>query len=205
MVNTQELIHIIAETLVNEITDAQAEDVCADGSQYNGYRERTFMTGVGPTNPRAPKVRCGSYFPKDLLTRYSKIDRTVIAMASGMVTYGVSTTKTERIIAQMGIDRMSSSRVLRICESLDGTVADIQTRDLSEMAVPCIRLDVTHIKCRDEAMSPHERWLRPSEREQTVSPPAWAERHRHRIPHGMTRLLALVRGTLGGRHPLRDE
>lgn len=37
MVNIQELINIMAEALVNEIMDAQADDACAEGNQRNGY------------------------------------------------------------------------------------------------------------------------------------------------------------------------
>ena len=47
MVNIQELLRAMAEALVNEIMDAQAEDARADGNQRNGYRERTLITSVG--------------------------------------------------------------------------------------------------------------------------------------------------------------
>lgn len=150
MVNIQELIRIMAESIINEIMDAQAEDACADGNQRNGYRERSLMTSVGIINLRIPKLRHGSYFPEDLLVRYSRVDRAVIAAISEMVTLGVSTRKIERIAAQMGIDRMSSSQVSRICESLDKTVEDLQNRNLSDAAFPYLWLDATYIKCRDE-------------------------------------------------------
>lgn len=150
MVNIRELIRIMAESLINEIMDAQAEDACADGNQRNGYRERSLMTSVGVINLRIPKLRRGSYFPEDLLVRYSRADRAVIAAISEMVASGVSTRKVERVAAQMGIDRMSSSQVSRICESLDKTVEDLQNRDLSDVAFPYLWLDATYIKCRDE-------------------------------------------------------
>lgn len=149
MVNIQELIRIMAESLVNEIMDAQAEDACSDGNQRNGYRERTLVTSVGAINLRIPKLRRGSCFPEDLLVRYSRADRAVIAAVSEMVTCGVSTRKVEKAAARMGIDCMSASQVSRICESLDDVVADLQTRDLSEAASPYIWLDATYVKCRD--------------------------------------------------------
>lgn len=150
MVNIQELIRIMAESLVNEIMDAQAEDACADGNQRNGYRTRALVTSVGTINLRIPKLRHGSYFPEDLLVRYSRVDRAMIAAISEMVTCGVSTRKIERVAAQMGIDRMSSSQVSRICKSLDDIVSDLQSRDLSDVAYPYIWVDATYIKCRDE-------------------------------------------------------
>lgn len=88
MVNIQELIRIMAEALVNEIMDAQAEDACADGNQRNGYRKRTLVASVGVINLRIPKLRRSSYFPEDLLVRYSRVDRAVIAAVSEMVTCG---------------------------------------------------------------------------------------------------------------------
>lgn len=43
MANLQELIRIMAESLVNEIMDVRAGDACADGNRRNGYRGRTLM------------------------------------------------------------------------------------------------------------------------------------------------------------------
>ena len=149
MVNIQELVRIMAESLVNEIMDAQAEDACAEGNQRNGYRERQLTTSVGTINLRIPKLRRGSYFPEDLIVRYSRVDRAVTAAVSEMVTNGVSTRKVERVAQAIGIDRMSSSQVSRICESLDDVVADLQSRDLSDVAFPYVWLDATYIKCRD--------------------------------------------------------
>lgn len=149
MVNIRELVRVMAESLVNEIMDVRAEDACADGNQRNGYRERALVTSVGTINLRVPKLRRGSYFPEDLLVRYSRVDRAVVAAVSEMVTCGVSTRKVERVASAMGVDRMSSSQVSRICESLDETVADLQERDLSDVAFPYIWVDATYVKCRD--------------------------------------------------------
>lgn len=150
MVNIQELLRVMAESIINEIMDAQAEDACANGNRRNGYRERKLTTSVGAINLRIPKLRRGSYFPEDLITRYSRVDKAVIAAISEMVTNGVSTRKVEKVAASMGIYSMSSSQVSRLCESLDDIVADLQGRDLSEVSYPCIWLDATYIKCRDE-------------------------------------------------------
>lgn len=40
MVNLSELLRIMAESLVNEIVDARADEACEAGNQRNGYRER---------------------------------------------------------------------------------------------------------------------------------------------------------------------
>ena len=149
MVNMAELIRVMAESLVNEIMDAQADEACNAGNRRNGYRERKLATSVGTINLRIPKLRAGSYFPEDLIERYSRADRAVVAAVSEMVTNGVSTRKVKRVAQSMGIDRMSASQVSRICSSLDESVADLQERDLSEVGYPYIWLDATYIKCRD--------------------------------------------------------
>ena len=149
MVNLGELIRAMAESLVNEIMDAQAEEACAEGNRRNGYRERALVTSVGEIRLRIPKLRAGSYFPEDLLTRYSRTDRAVVAAVSEMVANGVSTRKVARVAEAMGVGRMSASQVSRICESLDGTVSDLCGRDLSDVSWPYVWLDATYIKCRD--------------------------------------------------------
>lgn len=149
MVNMAELIRVMAELLVNEIMDAQADEACEGGNRRNGYRERKLVTSVETINLRIPKLRAGSYFPENLIERYSRVGRAVIAAVSEMAANGASTRKVKRVVQTMGIDRMSASQVSRICSSLDESVADLQERDLSDVAYPYIWLDATYIKCRD--------------------------------------------------------
>lgn len=149
MVNISELMRIAAQSLVNEIMDAQADEACAEGNRRNGYRERRLVTCVGEITLRIPKLRTGSYYPEDLLTRWSRTDRAVAAAVAEMFANGVSTRKVERVARAMGIERMSSSQVSRICESLDEAVAEMQGRDLSEHAYPYVWLDATYVKCRE--------------------------------------------------------
>ena len=149
MVNMAELIRVMAESPVDEAMDAQADEACEAGNRRNGYRERRLTTSVGAIDLRIPKLRAGSYFPEDLIERYSRADRAVVAAVSEMVTNGVSTRKVKRVAQSMGIDRMSAGQVSRMCSSLDDAVADLQERDLSGARFPYIRLDATYIKCRD--------------------------------------------------------
>ena len=144
-----EAARLSLERMVNEIMDAQADEACEAGNQRNGYRERKLTTSVGTINLRIPKLRAGSYFPEDLIERYSRADRAVVAAVSEMVTNGVSASKVKRVAQSMGIDRMSASQVSRMCSSLDDTVADLQERDHSDVRYPYIWLDATYIKRRD--------------------------------------------------------
>lgn len=89
MVNLSELLRIMAESLVNEIVDARADEACEAGNQRNGYRERRLTTSAGTINPRIPKLSAGSCFPEDLIERCLCVDRAVVAAVSGMVANGV--------------------------------------------------------------------------------------------------------------------
>ena len=149
MVNMAELIRAMAESLVNEAMDAQADEACEGSNRRGGHRERKLVTGVGTISLRIPKLRAGSYFPEGLIERYSRVDRAVIAAVSEMVANGVSTGKVKRVARTMGIDRMSASQVSRIRSSPDESVADLQERDLSDVTYPCIRLDAAYIKRGD--------------------------------------------------------
>ena len=146
MANMAELIRVMAESPVDEIMDARADEACEGGNRRDGHRERKLATGVGTINLRIPKLRAGGYFPEGLIERRSRVDRAVIAAVSEMAANGVSTGKAKRAARTMGIDRMSASQASRICSSPDESVADLQERDLSDVTHPYIRLDATCIK-----------------------------------------------------------
>lgn len=98
MVNLSELLRIMAESPVNEIMDAQADEARENGNRRNGCREHRLTTSVGPVTLRIPKLRAGSYFPEDLIEQYSGVDRAVVAAVSEMVTNGASTRKVRRVV-----------------------------------------------------------------------------------------------------------
>lgn len=141
----------MAESTVNEITDVRGDEACESGNRRNGYRERELVTSAGTIDLRIPKPRAGSHFPEDLIERSSRVDRAVIATVSEMATSGVSTRKVKRVARTMGIDRMSASKVSRICSSLNESVADLWERDLPDVVYPHIWLDATYIKSREWA------------------------------------------------------
>ena len=67
-VNMQELLRQLAESVVNEIMSAEADQLCgATGNSRNGYRERRLVTCVGTLTLRIPKLRTGSFFPDDVI------------------------------------------------------------------------------------------------------------------------------------------
>lgn len=73
-VNMRELLRQLAESVVNEIVSAEADQPCgATGNSRNGYRERRLTTCVGVLNLRIPKLRTGSFFPDDVIERYQRV------------------------------------------------------------------------------------------------------------------------------------
>lgn len=63
----------------------QADEVYAgSGNARNGCRDRKLVTTVGTLSLRIPKLRMGCYFPKDVLERYSRTGKEIVAAASEM-------------------------------------------------------------------------------------------------------------------------
>ena len=92
--NIVELSRTLIEAALNEIMDAQADEVCeGSGTVRNGYRERSLTTSVGPIVLRIPKLRSGTYFPERMVDRYGRTDKAVVAAVREMYADGVSTRK----------------------------------------------------------------------------------------------------------------
>lgn len=109
-INLQELLRRLAESVANEITGADADQLCeATGNGRNGYRERKLTTCVGTLTPRIPKLRTGSFFRDDVIERYQRADRAIVAVSETCAT-GTSTRKVQRVAAATGIDRLSKDQ-----------------------------------------------------------------------------------------------
>lgn len=151
MVDIQSLLRLLAEQVVNAIMDEEADQLCGDGANSrNGYRDRSLETCVGTLNLRIPKLRTGSFFPEDVLERYQRVDRALVAAVAEMYATGTSTRKVQRIAEKMGIERLGRDRVSAIAASLDAEIADLADGPLGARAIPYIWLDATYVKCRRE-------------------------------------------------------
>lgn len=149
MVDIQSLLRLLAEQVVNAIMDEEADQLCGDGANSrNGYRDRGLETCVGTLNLRIPKLRTGSFFPEDVLERYQRVDRALVAAVAEMYATGTSTRKVQRIAEKMGIERLGRDRVSAIAATLDAEIADLAEGPLDARAIPYIWLDATYVKCR---------------------------------------------------------
>lgn len=110
-VNLQGLLRQLAEPIVNEIMDAEADQMCGEGNSRNGYRKRKLLTCVGTLTSGVPKLRQGSFFPEDVLTRSQRVDGALVAAVAETCTTGTSTRKVQKIAQKLGIDRLSRGQV----------------------------------------------------------------------------------------------
>lgn len=148
-IDMQELLRRLAEQVVNAVMDAEADQLCGGGSNSrNGYRERSLATCVGTLTLRIPKLRTGSFFPDDVIERYQRVDRALVAAVAEMYATGTSTRKVRRVAEKMGVSRLSKDQVSAIAASLDADIEELCARPLDGSPVPYVWLDATYVKCR---------------------------------------------------------
>ena len=148
-INMQELLRQLAESVVNEVMSAEADELCgASGNSRNGYRERRLATCVGTLTLRIPKLRTGSFFPEDVVERYQRVDRALVSAVAEMYATGTSTRKVQRVAEKMGVSRLSKDQASSIARSLDADVEELPSRDLGAARTPHLWLDATYVKCR---------------------------------------------------------
>lgn len=146
----QELLRQLAESVANEIMDAEADQMCGEGNSRNGHGERRLLTCVGTLTPGVPKPGQGSFFPEDLLTRYQRTDRALVAAVAEMYSTGTSIRKVERVARKMGVEHLSKDQVSAIARDLDADVEELLSRDLGAARTPYLWLDATYVRCRRE-------------------------------------------------------
>lgn len=138
---------ILLENLLNTVMDEQARKL---GVPRNGYRCRSLDTAIGKITLKIPKLRSGSYFPDDIVTRWSRTDTALASAVCEMWVAGISTRKVEKALQTLGVEQLSKSRVSRPAESLDFEVEQLRKENLSYTTWPYLWLDVTTIHCRDQ-------------------------------------------------------
>ena len=101
---------------------------CEENNTHNRYRERKLVISVGKITMKIAKLRIATYFPEDMIKRYSRTNRAVVAALSEMYANDISTRRVKKLVAKLGIDHMSPSQLSRICELLDQEVTELQSR-----------------------------------------------------------------------------
>lgn len=141
----------------NAAMSAKADEACnADygkrdpgrANSRNGYRPRRLVTQEGELSLRIPKLGSGSFFPEDVIERYCRLDRALVACVAETYVMGVSTRKVEAVAGELGMSSMLKSQVSRLCEVLDAEVAAFRSQRFDGARFAYLYLDATCVKCR---------------------------------------------------------
>ena len=150
-INLQELLRQLAESVANETMGAEADQLCeATHNSRNGYRERRLTTCVGTLTPGIPKLRVGSFFPDDVIERYQRVDRAIVAAVAETCATGTSTRKVQKVASAMGIERLGKDQAGAMAASLDSEAEELLARPLGGLSMPYLWLDATYLKCGRE-------------------------------------------------------
>jgi transposase-like protein len=153
-----DLLRAMVQDFAEALMGAEADALC--GARYgersservnirNGYRERVWDTRVGTVELAIPKLRQGSYFPDWLLQPRRRAEQAFVSVIADAYLAGVSTRRVEKLVQQLGVERMSKSQVSRLAKSLDAIVEDFRTRPLDGAPYTYLVLDALEVKCRE--------------------------------------------------------
>jgi putative transposase len=153
-----DLLRAMVQDFAEALMGAEADALCGAGYRErsrervnirNGYRERDWDTRVGTIELAIPKLRQGSYFPDWLLQPRRRAEQAFVSVIADAYLAGVSTRRVEKLVQQLGVERMSKSQVSRLAKSLDQIVEDFRTRPLDRAPYPYLVLDALEVKCRE--------------------------------------------------------
>jgi putative transposase len=153
-----DLLRVMVKDFAEALMSADADAVCGAGwgerslervNRRNGYRERPWDTRVGSIELAVPKLREGSYFPDWLLQPRRRAEQAFVSVIADAYLAGVSTRRVEKLVQQLGVERMSKSQVSRLAQSLDQVVEEFRTRPLDGAPYAYVTLDALVVKCRE--------------------------------------------------------
>jgi transposase-like protein len=153
-----DLLRAMVKEFAEALMGADADAICGAGygerspervNRRNGYRERDWDTRVGSIELAVPKLREGSYFPNWLLQPRRRAEQAFVSVIADAYLAGVSTRRVEKLVQQLGVERMSKSQVSRLAKSLDQIVEDFRTRPLDGAPYVYVTLDALVVKCRE--------------------------------------------------------
>jgi transposase-like protein len=151
----REMVKIFAEQLMGADADAlcgadYGERSSERVNRRNGYRERPWDTRAGTIALQVPKLREGTYFPDWLLEPRRRAERAFVQVVAECYVRGVSTRRVEGLVRQLGIERISKSRVSQMATELDQAVEAFRTRPLDGGPYTYVWLDALTQKVRED-------------------------------------------------------
>ena len=110
-----DLLRAMVKEMAEALMSADADAVCGAGygerspervNRRNGYRERDWDTRVGSIELALPRLREGSYFPDWLLQPRRRAEQAFVSVIADAYLAGVSTRRVEKLVQQLGVERM---------------------------------------------------------------------------------------------------
>jgi transposase-like protein len=98
---------------------------------------------------QVPKLREGTYFPDWLLEPRRRAERAFVQVVAECYVRGVSTRRVEGLVRQLGVERISKSRVSEMAKELDGAVEAFRSRPLDAGPYTYLWLDALTQKVRE--------------------------------------------------------
>ena len=113
----------------------------------NGTKPKKLDTSAGTVTVQIPKTRghAEPFYPQSL-ERGRRSTRAVMLAAAEMYIQGVSTRDVEKVMAEFGLEGLSSTQVSRATQQLDGELQAWRQRPLG--AIPYLILDARYEKAR---------------------------------------------------------
>src|SRR3984957_9067962 len=125
----------LQEVLEAEMTDAlgaaKSERTTGRNGYRSGYYGRSLITRVGKLELRIPQDRTGQ-FSTELLERYQRSERALVAALAEMYVQGVSTRKVKAITEELCGHSFSASSISAMNQGLDASLAQFAGRPLAE-------------------------------------------------------------------------
>ena len=135
---------------------AQAYERSPERSGYaNGYKPKKIDTAAGTLSVQVPKSRGGEtpFYPQ-ALERGRRSSRAVMLAIAQMYIQGVSTRDVEKVMAEFGLEGLSSSQVSRAAGLMDEELEAWRRRRLG--AFPYLFLDARFEKARIDGPDRHQ-------------------------------------------------
>ncbi|HOG30046.1 MAG TPA: transposase, partial [Vicinamibacterales bacterium] len=125
------LAQALMETEVTALVGTERHERSDGRTAYrNGPRMRTWDPRVGTVDVASPKVRPETYVPS-LLQPRRRAEQARLAVGQEADVHGVSTRKVDDTVKALGLDRMSTWDVSRICGAWDPLVDAFRTRPIT--------------------------------------------------------------------------
>jgi len=153
-----DLLRSMLGSFVEALMGADADAICNAGygvrsddrtNTRNGYRHRDWDTRAGTIDVAIPKLRSGSYFPDWLLAHRRRAEAALVSVVATSYLLGVSTRRMEKLVATLGVERLSKSQVSEMAKDLDASVAAFRSRPLDAGPYTFMAADALVLKVRE--------------------------------------------------------